>query len=165
MPRVSGVTIDWYDGPREELRPMFELAEDSEQQLAGYLHLGRVLVARQAGVVVGHLQLIPTDEPGTVELKSMAVVDDLRAQGIGRALIDEAVRRSAAEGKTRMTVSTAAADVAALRFYQRTGFWMFAVERDAFTPATGYPDPIEIDGIQLRDRVWFDRHLPRPATG
>lgn len=164
MPRVSRVTIDWYDGPRADLRPMFALAEDSEEQLAGYLDLGRVLVARRDGVVVGHLQLIPTDEPGTVELKSMAIVDDLRAQGFGRALIDEAVRRSAAEGKTRMTVSTAAADVGALRFYQRTGFRVLAVERDAFTPASGYPDPIEIDGIELRDRVWFDRDLPSPHS-
>lgn len=34
-----------------------------------------------------------------------------------------------------------------------------AVERDAFVPATGYPDPIEIDGIELRDRVWLSRDL------
>jgi GNAT superfamily N-acetyltransferase len=159
MPRLSGVTIDWYDGPHTDLRSMFALAEDSEQQLASYLDLGRVLVARQDGVVVGHLQLIPTDDPATVELKSMAVVDDLQGQGVGRALIDEAVRRSAAEGKTRMTVSTAAADVGALRFYQRCGFRMVAVERDAFTEATGYPEPIVFDGIALRDRVWFDRDL------
>jgi ribosomal protein S18 acetylase RimI-like enzyme len=159
MPRLSGVTIDWYDGPHEDLRPMFALAEDSEEQLAGYLDLGRVLVTRRDGVVVGHLQLIPTDQPGTVELKSMAVVDDLQGQGIGRALIDEAVRRSSAEGKTRMTVSTAAADVGALRFYQRCEFRMLAIERDAFIPATGYPEPIVIDGIELRDRVWLDRAL------
>ena len=37
--------IDWHHGPREQLRPMFELAEDSDQQLAAYLELGRVLVA------------------------------------------------------------------------------------------------------------------------
>jgi predicted N-acetyltransferase YhbS len=151
--------IDWHDGPREQLRPMFELAEDSEQQLAAYLELGRVLVARRDGVVVGHLQLIPTDEPGVVELKSMAVVDAERGNGIGRALIDEAVRRSAVDGARRMLVSTAAADVGALRFYQRTGFRMLAVERDAFTPTTGYPEAIVIDDIELRDRVWFDRSL------
>jgi predicted N-acetyltransferase YhbS len=155
----SGMVIDWYTGPRADLRPMFELAEDSELQLAGYLELGRVLVARRGNQIVGHLQLTPTDEPGTVELKSMAVVDGERANGIGRALIEEAVRRSAAEGVTRMTVSTAAADVGALRFYQRCGFRMLAVERDAFVPATGYPDPIDVDGIELRDRVWFDRTL------
>jgi len=38
------------------------------------------------------------------------------------------------------------------------GFRMLRVERDAFTPAAGYP-PIEIDGIPLRDRVWLSLTL------
>ncbi len=33
---------------------------------------------------------------------------------------------------------------------------MRSIERDAFTPATGYPQQIVIDGIPLRDRVWLD---------
>ena len=44
-----------------------------------------------------------------------------------------------------------------LRFYQRQGFRMPSVERDAFTPATGCPPGLLIDGIELRDRVWLDR--------
>jgi hypothetical protein len=54
---------------------------------------------------------------------------------------------------------TAAADLGNLRFYQRQGFRMRSVERDAFTPDTGYPPGIQVDGIELRDRVWFDRPL------
>jgi hypothetical protein len=34
---------------------------------------------------------------------------------------------------------------------------MRSVERDAFTPATGYPPGLLIDGIELRDRVWLDQ--------
>jgi ribosomal protein S18 acetylase RimI-like enzyme len=156
--------IEQHDGPRGELRPMFELAEDSAEQLDAYLHLGEVLVAREQGRIVGHLQLVPTDDPGAVEVKSLAVIEEERGSGIGRALIDEAVRRSAADGATTMLVSTAAADTGALRFYQRTGFRMLSVDRDAFTPATGYPEPIVIDGIELCDRVWFDRPLAGPAA-
>ena len=58
-----------------------------------------------------------------------------------------------------MLVATGAADVGNLRFYQRLGFRMLRIERDAFTPATGYPDGIEVDGIPLRDRVWLSRSL------
>ena len=47
-----------------------------------------------------------------------------------------------------------------LRFCQRQGFRMRSVERDAFTPATGYPAGLLIDGIELRDRVWLDRVVP-----
>ena len=56
-------------------------------------------------------------------------------------------------------VATATADSGNLRFYQRLGFRMVCVERDAFGPATGYPMPIDIDGIALRDRVWLDVDL------
>lgn len=38
-----------------------------------------------------------------------------------------------------MVVSTAAADTGILRFYQRRGFRMCGIEREAYT-ATGYPD-------------------------
>ena len=58
-----------------------------------------------------------------------------------------------------MRVATAAASTGNLRFYQRTGFRILSVDRDAFTPETGYPDPIEIDGIPLRDAVWLARDL------
>ena len=34
-----------------------------------------------------------------------------------------------------------------------------SIERDAFTPANGYPPGIEVDGIELRDRVWLDLRL------
>jgi hypothetical protein len=53
-------------------------------------------------------------------------------------------------------VATAAADLGNLRFYQRQGFRMRPIERDAFTAATGYPPGPCIDGIELRDRVWLD---------
>jgi hypothetical protein len=58
-----------------------------------------------------------------------------------------------------MVVSTAAADTGNLRFYQRVGFRLRSIDRDAFTPATGYPDPIVIDGIPLLDRVWLSQDI------
>ena len=51
-----------------------------------------------------------------------------------------------------LVVATAAADIGNLRFYQRQGFRMRAIERDAVVPGTGYPAGIVIDGIELRDR-------------
>jgi len=38
---------------------------------------------------------------------------------------------------------------------QRLGFRMRAIERDAFSPANGYAAQ-DVDGIELRDRVWLD---------
>lgn len=159
-PVTAGVVrVETYDGPREELRGLFELAEDSAAELDSYLHAGRVLTATVGLDVVGHLQLVETDRPGQTEIKNMAVREDWQGGGIGARLVRAAVDLLAAEGGTAMLVATAAADVGNLRFYQRQGFRMRSVERDAFTPAAGYPPGTRIDGIELRDRVWLDRPL------
>jgi len=153
------IDIDWHVGSRQDLRPLFESAEDSPSQLDQYIDLGRVLVAVRGSAVVGHLQLVPTTRPGVIELKNMAVLPNLRGTGVGRALVDAALTRSATDGWSRMVVATAAADIGNLRFYQRSGFRFLSVDRDAFTAAAGYPDDIVVDGIPLLDRVWLAAEL------
>jgi predicted N-acetyltransferase YhbS len=157
------IAVEEYTGERDALRWSFELAEDSESELLSYLYRGRVLVARVDGQVAGHLLLVDVDgdtaTPGEAELKSMAVRTDLQGQGIGAALIEAARALLRNAGVRVLHVSTAAASAANLRFYQRRGFRMRAVERDAFTAATGYPPGIMVEGIPLRDRVWLDMEL------
>jgi GNAT superfamily N-acetyltransferase len=145
--------IELHTGPRAELRALFELAEDSASELDAYLDAGRVLVALDGDRVVAHLQLIGD------EVKNMAVLDSHRRRGIGLALLGAAVELARDAGHPLLRVATATADTDNLRFYQRAGFRMRAIERDAFTAETGYPPEIEIDGIPLRDRVWLDRPL------
>jgi predicted N-acetyltransferase YhbS len=157
------VRVEPYRGSRARLRHLFELAEDSPAQLDEYLNAGRVVVALRGPDVVGHLQLVETERPGDVELKNMAVREDLQGRGIGAMLVRAAIELLAAEDVAVLVVATAAADIGNLRFYQRQGFRLRSVERDAFTPATGYAADIRIDGIELRDRVWLDRAIT-PAS-
>src|SRR3954464_10010942 len=93
---------------------------------------------------------------------SVAVVEPRQRQGFGRALVERAISECvptacAHDGMRTLTVATAAADTGNLRFYQRLGFRMVRIERDAFTTSDGYPDGLAIDGIPLRDRdrVWL----------
>jgi predicted N-acetyltransferase YhbS len=73
---------------------LFELAEDSPAPLDSYLDSGRVLVARHDPDVIGHLQLVETDRPGEVELKNMAVREDMQGRGVAnRALAIRGERR------------------------------------------------------------------------
>jgi len=153
------VIVEWYDGDRDALRPLFELAEDSAAELDSYLHSGRVLVARSGPQIAGHLQLTGTGQPGQAEVKNMAVSEDRQGQGLGRRLMQAALALLAAEGVTTVRVATAAADIGNLRFYQRLGFRMRSVERDVFTESAGYPLGSQVDGIALRDRVWLDIQL------
>lgn len=147
-----------YDGDREDLRSLFREADDSEREIDANLPAGEILVAADGGEIVGHLQLVRAEDAVT-ELRSMAVVESRRGTGVGRALVEAALQRCRDRGMRRLTVATAAADTGNLRFYQRQGFRMLRIERDAFGPEAGYADGIIIDGIPLRDRVWLDQNL------
>jgi GNAT superfamily N-acetyltransferase len=150
--------IDWFEGSREALADLFALADDSAAAVSRYRDLGRVLVARDGSTIVGHLQLTAGERDDEAEVKSLAVRQDRQGRGVGRLLIERAAAICREEGRATVLVATAAADGAVLRFYQRSGFRMLRVERDAFTPTAGYP-PIEVDGIPLRDRVWLSLTL------
>ena len=153
------VRVEQHTGPRSALRPLFELAEDSTPALDAYIDAGRVLVAVDGDRIVGHLQLTETDRPSALEIKNMAVAPSHQGRGIGRSLVGAALALAHREGRSALIVATAAADTGNLRFYQRLGFRMRSIERDAFTEATGYAPGLAVDGIPLRDRVWLDHDL------
>jgi ribosomal protein S18 acetylase RimI-like enzyme len=155
-PDPGRVHVELHTGGRDGLRTLFAIAEDSPAQLDSYLDAGQVLVAVAGDRVVGHLQLVETDDPQHGEIKNMAVDPSFRGRGIGRALIDAAIDLARAQQRSMLVVATAAAGIDTLRFYQRTGFRLRSVERDAFTAAEGYPPDTRLHGIELRDRVWLD---------
>jgi ribosomal protein S18 acetylase RimI-like enzyme len=159
VPPGTDVRVETYHGPRHALRPLFELAEDSATELDAYIDAGRVLVAVAGTEIIGHLQLVDTGDPAQAEIKNMAVYPGHQGRGVGRRLIEAAVDVLTGRPTTTLLVATAAAGVGNLRFYQRQGFRMRSIERDAFTGATGYPPGLRIDGIELRDRVWLDRPI------
>lgn len=151
--------IETYRGDRTSLRHLFALADDSETQIASYIGLGDVLIARDGDTILGHLQFLETGEAGVFELKSMAVDITRQRNGIGGRLVAAAVARCRSRDGRRLIVSTATADVGNLRFYQRQGFRMYRVVQDAFRSETGYPEEIWIDGVPLRDQVFLERFL------
>jgi GNAT superfamily N-acetyltransferase len=154
----QAIVVEPFAGPRDELIPLFAKADDSPAQIAAYLGLGKILVARRAGSVIGHVQIIATG--GDWEIKSVAVVDREQGKGTGTALVRAALDRAFSAGAARVLVAAATADIGNLRFYQHLGFRMDRVERDAFTTDRGYPT-LCIDGIPLRDRVWFSIEPPK----
>src|SRR5947209_10329188 len=84
---LAQVRVEPFTGERERLRELFELAEDSTDELNTYLHTGGVLAAVTGAQVVGHLQLVDTGRPGQVELENMAVRETLQGHGLGRQLV------------------------------------------------------------------------------
>jgi len=160
-PRQSArdVEISPYRSDRRELWELFALAEESPAVIEELIDQGRVLVATLGGEIVGCLQLLDPDTEGEIELAILAVTEEHQGRGIGTALVERAIADARRQGLQTMWVGTSSADIGNLRFYQRRGFRMLKIERDAFTPADGYPEGITTDGLPLRDRVWLTLDL------
>ncbi len=82
-----------------------------------------------------------------------------RGLGVGTALVHRSMVWVREHGAERLLVATATADLDNLGFYQRLGFRMLRIERDAFTPEGGYPEGLSVRGVPVRDRVWLDRRV------
>jgi GNAT superfamily N-acetyltransferase len=153
------IRVEKYLEDRDSLLPLFRLADDSDEQLLAYYGKGDLFVARADAVIVGHAQVTGTAEEGAFELKSIAVAPEWQGKGAGRLLVASIVGHCAAHGATKLIVSTATADIGNLRFYQRQGFRMERIVRDAFGPAQGYADGLSIDGIALKDQIFFSMDI------
>jgi ribosomal protein S18 acetylase RimI-like enzyme len=147
--------ITRYIGPRECLAPLFAEADDSESEIASYINLGEVFVARENGNIVGHVQVVETAESGILEIKSLAVDESRRSNGIGSTLVGAALADCRERDAHTVLVATAAASIGALQFYQRQGFRIRQVIRDFYSASRGYR-PLMINGIPLLDEVILD---------
>ena len=77
------VRIESYGGPRDSLRPLFELADDSATELDSYIDAGRVLVAVSDGEVIGHLQLTDTGDRGRQRSRTWPYAKTAKDKGLG----------------------------------------------------------------------------------
>jgi dTDP-4-amino-4,6-dideoxy-D-galactose acyltransferase len=85
------------------------------------LRTSAVNVAEHRGKVVGYVTK-DEGEPDEGRIGLIAVSLGARGLGIGKALVDEAVKWFAAHGKRRVTVVTQGRNLTAQRLYGRSGF-------------------------------------------
>lgn len=148
-------------GPeRQELLPLLLLADDVAER---YLDDGDLWAFAEPGAPpVGVVLTLPAEgEPGTVELRNVAVAEGQQGRGVGRAMVAAVVDALRVQGWRRAVVGTGTADPVTYVFYQRCGFRPHHVERDVFTVENGY-DPAELrepNGLTHLDMLWFDMAL------
>jgi ribosomal protein S18 acetylase RimI-like enzyme len=151
-------------GPeRERYVPLLQLADDSEQQVRGYLQKGTLFVAEDEGREVGIVLAIPVDSSDAnnseIELKAVAVEAASHNQGIGQRMLALVLPALEERGFTRVVLGTGNSGIGQIAFYQKAGFRMWKIERDVFSAERGYPPGLEENGIPLRDMIWLDREL------
>ncbi|HSH81744.1 MAG TPA: GNAT family N-acetyltransferase [Herpetosiphonaceae bacterium] len=89
------------------------------------------IVAERNGEIIGSVLLYPatatvyeteTANAGWPEIRLLAVPPSVRGQGVGKALLDECVRRARGAGATTLGLHSEDIMEAAVHLYQRTGF-------------------------------------------
>ena len=151
-------------GPqRDAYLPLFELADDSADQVLSYYQTGTLFAldgpdSNPLGIVLA------VDNPdGSVELKAVAVDASRHGQGIGTRLLHAVLEELRDCGVTRVVVGTSSSGVGQLAYYQKAGFRLSWIERDFFSPERGYPEGLQEAGIPVRDMVWMDQELDPEA--
>ena len=146
---------------RARYLPLFRLADDSDGQIFAYYQTGTLygLVQGRGRVPVGLVLAIPSDDPDTVELKSVAIAEDWQGQGLGRYLVTGVLARLRAADVATVVVGTSNASLDNLAFYQKLGFRLLRIERDYFSPGKGYSADFTENGIPGQDMVWMDMQL------
>jgi ribosomal protein S18 acetylase RimI-like enzyme len=130
------------DADNERRRARFEQGDGSVVNL----------VAEEAGEVVGWAAHGPyragEHRTADAELYALYVDSAHTGTGIGRALLTEAVRRTAADGHRRMYLWVLKENTRARAFYERAGFH-----------ADGTEEPFEVEGVAVPE-VRYVRDLP-----
>lgn len=86
----------------------------------------------------------------------------VHGRGVGAALLRAAEAAAREDGARRLWLITTNDNTSALRFYQRCGFDLVAVHRDAVTRSRAELKPsipLEVDGIPLRHELELERLL------
>lgn len=144
-------------GPgRQDLMDLLLLADESPEQVAGYIDDGDLFVLEDpSGLALG-ITLVLYENDATAELKAIAVRPDRQGQGVGKRMLQRVLAGLRERGIRRALVATGTSSLAPLALYQKLGFRLFRIDRDFFTPERGYPEEIVENGIRLRDMVWLD---------
>jgi ribosomal protein S18 acetylase RimI-like enzyme len=97
---------------------------------AKQIERGEVVVAEIDGRIAGFAVVL--DQDGVAELDGLFIEPELWRQGIGTALVEEAVHAARNRGLSLMTV---VANPSAKEFYERCGFRVEGVAETRFGPA------------------------------
>jgi GNAT superfamily N-acetyltransferase len=138
---VTSLLTEWWVGPKIVTRGKLHHAEE----LPGF-------IAMKEGQPVG---LITYDIIG--DQCEVVTMDSLAEQiGIGSALINEVKNVATVKGCQRLWVITNNDNTKALRFYQKRGFLLVAVHRNAVAQDRLLKPEIPLignDGIPIRDEI------------
>lgn len=134
--------------PENAPLPLLLTADPSIVRVRQCLSSGVTFVGEEDGRVVAAAVLELAG--ASAEIHTIAVVEERRRRGLGRAMLLHLIGYAAGAAARRVEVGTGNSSVAQLAFYQRVGFRIVGVVPGFFD--SDQPPIIE-DGIPCRDMV------------
>jgi ribosomal protein S18 acetylase RimI-like enzyme len=117
-----------------------------------------------AGEPAGLAVLRPEPDDASIELLFIAA--DVSGAGVGAALLDACVEHARAAGAPCLWLVTTNDNTPAIRFYQRHGWDLVELHRDALVAARALKPEIPLaghDDIEIRHELVFERRLAPPG--
>src|SRR5438045_8767951 len=124
---MTSVELSPVEGSRESFLPLLLEADESEPIVRTYLDDGELLAIHTDGQVGGEMLLLRDGDE--MEIKNIAVAQELRGRGLGRAAIELLPERASAPGIARLIVDAADAAPETHRIDLRAGCRYSGVRR------------------------------------
>ncbi|CAM3740833.1 hypothetical protein MEZE111188_06385 [Mesobacillus zeae] len=154
--KEKAMQIRQLDNHKQAPLDLLLLADPSQQLVEEYIKRGKCFAAYSGENVVGVYVLLPT-RPDTIELVNVAVAVDHQGKGIGKQLVNHAVRQAQLLGFKTIEVGTGNSSVAQLALYQKCGFRITGVDKDFFI--RHYTEEIFENGMQVVDMIRLSQDL------
>ncbi|MTI47940.1 MAG: GNAT family N-acetyltransferase [Firmicutes bacterium] len=144
--------LESYDTPPYDL---LLLADPSKDIIDEYLKRGICYVCK-TNEIVGVYVLLNT-RPKTMELVNVGVREDMQRKGIGRILVQDAIRKAKESNMETLEIGTGNSSLGQLALYQKCGFRIVGVDKDFFI--RHYDEEIIENGIKCVDMIRLSMDL------
>lgn len=139
---------------------MLLLADETRKAVRKYLGENSetyIMKDRETNHPVGIVVIYRNKADNSIEIKNIAVKEDIQSNGIGTKIIEHVKTIAKNEWYTKVTVGTSIVTKTGqrrLQFYESNGFQQYDVKKDFFVH--NYPEPVIEEWEQLTDMVMFE---------
>lgn len=131
-------------------------ADPSREMVDRYLKTSQIYLAMLNEGVAGVYVLYPAAAE-VLEIKNIAVREDLQGQGIGTIMLADAEQRAKESGARELLIGTSNASIGQLYLYQKAGFEMTELRKNFFI--NNYLETLYENGLQVRHMIMLAKAL------
>ncbi|MBP9023410.1 MAG: GNAT family N-acetyltransferase [Spirochaetes bacterium] len=132
------------------------LADETVESIDKYIHECVIYLLMFRNKPVGVCAVCEIS-PGIIEIKNIAVVEELRGRGFGKLMLNSVIDNAERNGYERIIIGTGDAGIRQINLYKKCGFEIYDKKKNFFID--NFPEPIYENGIQLIDMVMLKRDI------